>query len=402
MKFPQLSMSKLITNPKSLPLHKSKSRGNGTGSIYKIHNAGNWQMAFFDSSGKRIIKSTFTTDKALATRILAKHVKEVIEEKSGLISSLDKVFLSAKKDLIKVHLDSYIKWCESGKENPESKQGLSQKKQHLLQWIEHQPINKLSDINEQGFVEFLEHRQLHTKGRGGKTTTGSRVWNIVRQHAIVFVNYLVKKGFLRDNPLRNVPVKDTERDRRRQRRSFTDEEIKNLLAVAKERGRECWYRCAFEIGLRKSDMQRLLWKQFEWLKDGGAILRIKDQKSKNRDDSLPVGNKLAQLLLKRFKEQGFKLDSKVFPQTVRDLTRRKDFQRAKIKEFDSEGRVCDLHSFRMTLGSNLVNSEAPLATIQLLLRHKDISTTLKFYHDQNSKPAMEAKQKWSLKANRVG
>jgi len=384
------------------PTQKPRSRGNGTGSVYKIHNRGNYQMAFLDSSGKRIIKSTLTTDKSRANRILAQSVNEVVEEKFGLISPADKRLIIARKESIREHLDAYIKWCESGKENPESKQGLSQKKQHLLQWIEHQPINNLSEINEKGFVEFLEYRQTHTKGRGGKTTTGARVWNIVRQHAIVFVNWLVKKGFLRDNPLQNVSRKDTEKDRRRQRRAFTHEEIKNLLIVAKKYGRECWYRCAFEIGLRKSDMQRLNWKQIEWIKGGGATLRIKDQKSKNREDSLPVSSKLATLLLKRFKEQGSKLDGKVFPQTVRDLTRRKDFQRAKIKEFDSEGRVCDLHSFRMTLATNLVNSEAPLATIKLLLRHEDISTTLLFYQDPNSKPAMEAKRKWSFKANRLG
>ena len=378
---------------------RSKSRGNGTGSLYQIHNKGNWQYAYCDASGKRIIKSSGSTQKSLASRILAQKVNQVLEEKNGLISPADKLLLISRTKNISQYLLEYLKWCEKGKENPETRQGLNQKRNHLLEWIQHQPIQNIADINEKGLLVFLENRQAHTKGRGGKPTTGARVWNIVRQHAIVFVNWLVKRGYLRENPLLNVLRKKEDKDRRRQRRAFTDEEIKNLLVVAKPRGRECWYRCAAEIGLRKSDLQRLLWNKIDWAEDGSATLRIKDQKSKNREDLLPVGNYLAQLLRNRFNEQGEKLSGRVFPQTVRDLTRKKDFKRAGIKEFDGLGRVCDLHSFRMTLGSKLVNSNAPLATIQLLLRHKDIETTLQYYNDSNSKPSMDAKRKWSEKAN---
>ena len=378
---------------------RPKTRGNGMGSLYQIHNKGNWQMAYFDASGKRIIESSGSTQKSFASRVLAQRVKEVLEEKFGLISPSDKLLLTSRKKDISEYLREYLKWCEKGKENPETRQGLNQKSSHLHEWIQYQPIQNIADINEKGLLDFLENRQSHTKGRGGKPTTGARVWNIVRQHAIVFANWLVKKGYLKGNPLLNVLRKKEDKDRRRQRRAFTDQEIKNLLVVARPRGRECWYRCAAEIGLRKSDLQRLLWNKIVWAKDGSATLYIKDQKSKNREDLLPVGNYLAELLRNRFKEQGEKSNGKVFPQTVRDLTRRKDFKRAGIKEFDSAGRVCDLHSFRMTLATKLVSSEAPLATIQLLLRHKNIETTLQFYNDANSKTAMEAKRKWSQKAN---
>ena len=67
--------------------------------------------------------------------------------------------------------------------------------------------------------------------------------------------------------------------------------------------------------------------------------------------------------------------------------------RAGILKVDSSGKYLDLHAGRKTLATKLVNSNAPLATIQGLLRHKDIRTTLAHYNDPNSDGAVEAKRK---------
>ena len=390
-----------MSKKKSLPVrnNKPRSRGNGQGSLYQLRGRGSWMIAYFDSNGVRVRKSTFTKDKSIANRILDKCINQVVQEKTGLISPQDKRILTANEKSVLDHALDYIEFCKHGKENAESSQGVLQKEKHIQQWIQHCKLNVLSDISEQGLLDFLKYRQAHSKGRCGNKKTGNRVWNIVRSHVIVFTNWLLKNGKLRENPLRNIVVKPEQNDHRRQRRAFTNEEVKNLVKEAKTRGRELWYRCAAEIGLRKGDLTRLVWSNVVCTKKGSAFVRIIDQKSKDREDFLPISNSLAVLFQQKFKESGSKALERVFPQIVTDITRDKDFKRAGIVKTDSEGKVVDLHSFRMFLSTKLVTSGAPLATIQSLLRHKDIETTLKYYYDPNSIGSMKAKRKWLLEVN---
>ena len=99
--------------------------------------------------------------------------------------------------------------------------------------------------------------------------------------------------------------------------------------------------------------------------------------------------------------------AKVFPQTVTDLTRQKDFLRAGIAHEkvvtdnegklvmigigkwrrpltriaceDAEGRVVDLHAMRTTLGTNLARAGVAPQLAQRIMRHADYRTTHKHY-----------------------
>ncbi len=53
---------------------KKRQRGNRQGSLYQRNNRGCWIAAWFDHDGKRRERSTRTTDKAAAERILRKRV----------------------------------------------------------------------------------------------------------------------------------------------------------------------------------------------------------------------------------------------------------------------------------------------------------------------------------------
>ena len=99
--------------------------------------------------------------------------------------------------------------------------------------------------------------------------------------------------------------------------------------------------------------------------------------------------------------------AKVFPQTVTDRTRQKDFLRAGIAHEavvtdnkgkpvmigigkwrrpktrivceDPEGRVVDLHAMRTTLGTNLARAGVAPQLAQRIMRHADYRTTHKHY-----------------------
>lgn len=231
----------------------------------------------------------------------------------------------------------------------------------------------------------------------------ARSLNFARGIAVAFVQWLVKTGKAETNPLRIVPKQDESRDRRRVRRPLTDDELSRLLNVAREHGREAWYLAAALAGLRKGDLQRLTWTDVDFREN---TLTIREGKAK-RVDALPMHPQLAEALRRRLDECPAIGPAKVFPSTVTDRTRHKDFLRAglareevvrdidgqpvlvgsgkrrrpklRIVCEDEDGRVIDLHALRTTLGTHLARAGVAPQIAQRIMRHSDYRTTQAHY-----------------------
>ena len=170
-----------------------------------------------------------------------------------------------------------------------------------------------------------------------------------------------------------VPKLDDQRNRRRVRRPLTDDELARLLDIAGQRGRKAWYLTAMLAGLRKGDMQRLRWCDIDFYNN---TITISEGKAR-RVDLIPMHPQLAEELNLRRDQAMATLTAKVFPTTVTDVTRRKDFESANIQLQDDEGRVVDLHAMRTTLGTNLARAGVAPQLAQRIMRHSDYKTTLK-------------------------
>ena len=193
------------------------------------------------------------------------------------------------------------------------------------------------------------------------------------------------------------------KDRRHVRRALTDDELARLLDVAEANGRRAWYMAAALAGLRKGDLQRLTWRDVE-LKAG--TITISDGKAK-RIDVIPMHVQLADELECRLAENPALPGARVFPETVTNLTRQKDFLRAglarreavtdvdgnpvmigkgkhrraktRIVTEDAEGCVVDLHAMRATLATDLCRAGVEPQYAQRIMRHADYRTTLTHY-----------------------
>ena len=64
-----------------------RRRGNGQGTLYRRTDRGPWIAAWYDHNGKRLERSTRTTDKAAAERILTKRVTDVALRRDGVIDA---------------------------------------------------------------------------------------------------------------------------------------------------------------------------------------------------------------------------------------------------------------------------------------------------------------------------
>ncbi len=369
-----------------------KRRGNGQGTLFQRGGRGPWVTSWYDHTGKRRERSTRTTDKAAAQRILAKRVADTALRREGVIDTrMDRFAVEGRKTLAD-HIADYIAHC---RHTGQAQRHVDQKDTHLARLRSTTGIGRLNELTADELERYM--RALIDDNKAARTA------NFARQIVVAFASWCVKTGRLESNPLTVVPKLDDQRDRRRVRRPLTDDELARLLDVAELRGRRAWYIAAALAGLRKGDLQRLQWRDIDF--DQGTIT-VRLGKAK-RTDVIPMHPQLSDALAKLRIEAMATPMAKVFPTTVTDLTRQKDFLRAglarevvvkddtgeavmigkgkrrraktRIVVEDDEGRVIDLHAMRTTLGTNLARAGVAPQLAQRIMRHCDYRTTLRHY-----------------------
>lgn len=370
----------------------AKQRSKNTGSLFKRIPTGPWVAAWYDHTGKRRVRSTKTTDKATAERIVRQWIADAALRREGIIDpALDRFALEGRRPLSQ-HIEAYITHCRHA---GQSAHHIIQKRRHLERLASGVRVERLVDLT----VDALERHLAGMKDQG----LSARSINFARQIILAFASWCQRTGRLQANVLKVVPKQDEGRDRRHVRRPLTEEELGRLIEVARHRGRGCWYLCAALAGLRKGDMKNLLWKDIDFRQNTITIACGKA----HRTDVLPMHPQLADALRKRQVAALALPTAKVFPQVVTDATRLRDFLRAglarrvpipnatekfvqykyrrrrrpttKIVTEDAEGRVIDLHALRTTLGTQLARAGVAPQIAQRIMRHSDYRTTLKHY-----------------------
>jgi len=370
----------------------AKRGGNGQGTLIKRCERGCWLAKWHDHNGKRRERSTRTTDKAAARRILAKLIADTALRREGVIDATKDRFAIEERKRLSDHVADYIAHC---RHIGQATRHIDQKQQHLVRLQEATGATRLSDLCADTLERHL--RTIREKDLSARSV------NFARQIAVAFMSWAVKTGRAAKNPLTVVPKLDEQRDRRRVRRPLTDDEMASLLAVSEPVGRKAWYMAAALAGLRKGDLTRLIWADIDFEDNS---ITVRDGKAK-RTDVIPMHPQLAEELKCRRDAAMATPKAKVFPQTVTDRTRQKDFLRAGIAHEavvtdnegkpvmigtgkwrrpktrivceDPEGRVVDLHAMRTTLGTNLARAGIAPQLAQRIMRHADYRTTHKHY-----------------------
>ena len=88
---------------------KTRQRGNGHGTLIRRNGVGPWLARWYDHNGERKEKSTRTTDKAAAERILKKHVADAALRRDGVINPDDDRYASEGKRPLSEHVAEYEK-----------------------------------------------------------------------------------------------------------------------------------------------------------------------------------------------------------------------------------------------------------------------------------------------------
>ena len=235
----------------------------------------------------------------------------------------------------------------------------------------------------------------------------ARTINASRAAVVAFVNWCVKSGRVAENPLRIIPKLDEQKDRRRVRRAMSDDELIRLLDAAGPR--RLVYLTAALTGLRRGELRKITWGDIDL---AGQYLRVRIGVGKAaREDFVPLHEQVTQALWEA-KSADAKPTDPVFRTMPTIRTFYLDLERARLAwiaesghdaderkrreqsdvltKVDSAGRWVDLHSMRITLGTNLAKAGVMPQLAQTIMRHADMRTTLKHYTDLRLADARKA------------
>ncbi len=205
----------------------------------------------------------------------------------------------------------------------------------------------------------------------------------------VFHGWLVHQRRAAENPLLHVQRINTRGTWRQYRRSLSPVEFQRLLDNSPPH-RAAVYLVAANTGLRRAELSGLQWGDV-FLEAEVPHVRARASTTKNRKEAvLPLPPDAVEAL-RRLRP----IDAAPFSPVLRGLiprvpTLRRDLVRAGVPFEDEKGRRVDLHSLRMTYGTNLTLSGAAPRVVMELMRHSDIKLTMRIYTDAGQLPLADA------------
>ena len=192
-------------------MKRKRQRPHGTGTLFKRNGRGSWVASWYDHTKKRRERSTRTTDKAAAERILAKHIADTALRRDGVIdASKDRYATEGRRPLAN-HSDEYIAHCRNA---GQAIRHVDQKQSHLTRLMVASGVTRLADLSADELERYL--RKIRDEGLSARTI------NFARQIAVAFMSWCAKTRRIESNLLQVVPKLDDSRDRRRIRRPLAD------------------------------------------------------------------------------------------------------------------------------------------------------------------------------------
>lgn len=341
---------------------------------YVFKRNGNWWGKLrLDGEHRVTAFSLQTTDKRVAYAKLLETAKEREKEAAGLLppQSVREASATPLSEL----LDAFLQDLQA---KGRARTTHAKYKKTLGKLFTRCRWRLLADVSARSFCEWR-----------AKCGLSPKTLNDLLGAMMTFLGWLKYQRRIAENPLEHVQRIDTRATRKQHRRALTSDELTRLIATAPPH-RSIVYRVAAYTGLRRAEMMALQWSDFS-LESAAPVVRVRASITKNRKDAvIPLHPELAAALatLKP-------VDAAPFAPVLAGLvpripTFRKDLVRAKIPFIDESGRRADLHSLRMTFGTNLTLSGAAPRTVQELMRHSDMKLTMKIYTDASQLPLAAA------------
>lgn len=207
-------------------------------------------------------------------------------------------------------------------------------------------------------------------------------------NASAFLNWLKKQRIIRENPLHGVERVDT-RLTTQFRRALTPDEAQKLLAAAPPT-RAVVYLVLLETGLRRSELNQLVWGDFDFDAPTPCV-RVRASITKTKKEAtIPLRAEVIRAIRSIASENVTPFEFIFSGMLPRIPTMKKDLAKAGIPFLDAAGRRIDLHALRETFCTNLSATGVYPRVAMELMRHRDIRQTMKTYTDAAQLPLAAA------------
>jgi integrase len=334
--------------------------------IYKPKGSRIWRWKFRQQpkDGKIEDVSLGTSDKQVAERRRAERLREKQHERDGLI--LPKPLREAAQKAISEHLDDFLGDMER---RGKSEKYLANLKFRVGALIPGCGWSTVKDVTADSFQVW----------RRKQADLAPKTANDYLEAARCFFNWLIKNGRVQANPLASVEKVRTDGRETRQRRAFSDEEMKALLSAAGER--KPIYLLAVHTGLRRSELAALTWGDVH-LDAVTPFVQVRASTTKNGKPAAMRLHPEVVVALAEIKGDA-RADELVFKRFPRIERFCRDLKKAGVSYKDGSGQFADFHSLRKTFCTNLAKAGVPSRVAMTLMRHSDRRLTDKIYTDEN-------------------
>ena len=376
---------------------RTGKRGNATGNLSKQTPKGNWIGRYYDHEGRRRKRSTGTTDKAAAERILREWIAAAALRREGVIDAKADGYAEADRRPVADHLADY--------RSDLLNRGRTRQPAHEVHALATRlttiaQIDRLSGMTADRIAKAI--RTLEDEGKSQRTQ--------LKAHRSIkgWTRWLVDSHRLPADPLASLRgVSVTKRVH--ERRALTHNEAASLIHATEcgapwrklsGRDRAALYRVALGTGFRRGVLASLTPADFDLDLDAPTITVRAAYSKRRRDDAQPIHADLARWLASWLAERpthaplwtlhrdtGRMLradldaaraawEGEATTDAARDARRREP---SFLRTPDAAGRVVDFHALRHSYVSGIVASGASVKICQELARHSTPTLTIGTY-----------------------
>ncbi len=352
-----------------------------------------YTIKYTDENNKVRKIASKTKDKAAATQILVRHEAEVAKIRAGILTRSDISISSKSSEPIEKYLKKFrVKMVASGGTEKHIS-GTINKIETICSDLK---ITKLPELERGRIEQWIADEksgQWAENEKKGYHRIGIRSPRTINSYLVAvksFTAWCVENDFLTADPLKKIKKLNEEVDRRKNRRSLTEDELRRLFEAARSRKgrgknwgeeRELIYRTLVGTGLRSRELSLATPSQFDFERNRFTV-RAAATKNK-KPDVLPVRPDLAKRIKNWIDERKILPNEPIFQFSIFSLRAAfdRDCKLVGIEKISPDGRSIDVHSLRRTFGTMLARAGVPLTTTQRLMRHSTPELTAKLYID---------------------
>jgi integrase len=236
----------------------------------------------------------------------------------------------------------------------------------------------------EGYKAFRRDEWINPNGKSPSVDNGrrgarARTVNLELEGIKTMLNLALKWDYLKDNPMKR--VKPLKVDDKKPFRFLTQEECERFLSACPERLYPAYF-TFLSTGMRKAELEHLTWADVDFRNRLILIRRKPDWQPKTGEREIPMSDDLFALfqsLRKKSKdaESGSLVFSSVLSGKSHNSLRTELIRIGRLAKIDDLTKV---HALRHTFASHLAMAGVDLATIQKLMGHSDIETTMIYAH----------------------